>query len=128
MSKFLPSSFPEVIISTSRSKNPENLSNADKSSEMVYVWNLQTLAQLGSFKNNSSDSNCLAIIGKDYFATSQYDSSSLHFWSWRKVCKASVDDLLLFDYPITQLFVLPDQFSITLEILNKFSILTQLII
>ncbi|PRP76408.1 hypothetical protein PROFUN_15237 [Planoprotostelium fungivorum] len=69
----------EVIITCGRSGL-----NTEKNKECLQVQDLRTGTLLASYKNNSSDVTCIALLGEDYIAIPQSDSSTLHFWSWRK--------------------------------------------
>ena len=70
----------EVIISCSRSGQ-----NTEKNKELLQVQDLHTGTLLASYKNKSSDVSCIALLGAELIAIPQSDSSTLHFWSWKKV-------------------------------------------
>eukprot|EP01117_Protostelium_nocturnum_P010084 TRINITY_DN3599_c0_g1_i2.p1 TRINITY_DN3599_c0_g1~~TRINITY_DN3599_c0_g1_i2.p1 ORF type:complete len:408 (-),score=73.25 TRINITY_DN3599_c0_g1_i2:177-1355(-) len=69
----------QIIISCSKSGlKPE------KNTECLQLQDLKTGSLLASFKNNSSDSRCITLVGSEFIAIPQSDSSTLHIWSWKK--------------------------------------------
>ena len=49
---------------------------------------VQTGTHLASFKDNSSGTNALCLLGQDYLVAAQAPKGALHFWTWHKVCAA----------------------------------------
>ena len=49
---------------------------------------VQTGTHLASFKDNSSGTNALCLLGQDYLVAAQAPKGVLHFWTWHKVCAA----------------------------------------
>ncbi|KAF2072339.1 hypothetical protein CYY_006352 [Polysphondylium violaceum] len=76
-------SITEVIALTSKEDNS------------IYLYDLRNGSHLASFNNSQSESNGLALIGSEYFATAQSNKAMVHLYSWKK-------DQPLFKTPIQE--------------------------
>ncbi|CAK0786493.1 hypothetical protein CVIRNUC_009706 [Coccomyxa viridis] len=51
---------------------------------ILSAWHVQTGTHLASFKDNSSGTNALCLLGQDYLVAAQAPKGALHFWTWHK--------------------------------------------